>query len=112
MRRAGTAHTCVAARCPTIPGATATSIARPASGRPTISFPSAPTVRRAAVEQRLISPAARAEGRRDEAGFALIEILCVLAIIGMLAGIILPAIPRGTSRAKLGSNAVEDAAAV
>ena len=68
------------------------------------------------MEQRLISPAARAEKAseagfaRSEAGFALIEILCVLAIIGMLAGIVLPAIPRGTSRAKLEAYAVETAA--
>ena len=45
-----------------------------------------------------------------ENGFALIEILCVLAIIGMLAAIILPAIPRATTRAKLESYAVETAA--
>jgi general secretion pathway protein H len=43
-------------------------------------------------------------------GFALIEILCVLAIIGLLAAIILPAIPRATSRARLESYAVETAA--
>jgi general secretion pathway protein H len=62
------------------------------------------------VERQRISPAARAEMGRDEAGFALIEILCVLAIIGMLAAIILPAIPRGTTRARLESYAVETAA--
>jgi general secretion pathway protein H len=55
-------------------------------------------------------PAARAETDRGEAGFALIEILCVLAIIGMLAAIILPAIPRATTRAKLESYAVQTAA--
>ena len=54
--------------------------------------------------------AAPAEGGRGERGFALIEILCVLAIIGMLAAIILPAIPRATTRAKLESYAVETAA--
>jgi general secretion pathway protein H len=54
-------------------------------------------------------PAARAETDRGEAGFALIEILCVLAIIGMLAAIILPAIPRATTRAKLESYAVQTA---
>jgi general secretion pathway protein H len=43
-------------------------------------------------------------------GFALIEILCVLAIIGLLAAIIFPSIPRATSRAKLESYAVETAA--
>ena len=62
------------------------------------------------MEQRLTLPAARAEPGGGEAGFALIEILCVLAIIGMLAAIILPAIPRATSRAKLESYAVETAA--
>lgn len=50
-----------------------------------------------------------ARADRDR-GFALIEILAVLAIIGLLAAIILPAVPRGTSRAKLESYAVETAA--
>ena len=62
------------------------------------------------MERQPISPAARAEQRRGERGFALIEILCVLAIIGMLAAIILPAIPRSTTRAKLESYAVATAA--
>lgn len=52
--------------------------------------------------------AARAK-RVSERGFALIEILCVLAIIGLLAAIILPAIPRTTTRARLESYAVETA---
>jgi len=54
--------------------------------------------------------AARAEPGIGERGFALIEILCVLAIIGMLAAIIMPAIPRSTTRAKLESYAVATAA--
>jgi len=58
---------------------------------------------------RTTLPAARAEAVAA-GGFALIEILCVLAIIGLLAGIILPAIPRTTTRAKLESYAVETAA--
>jgi general secretion pathway protein H len=49
-------------------------------------------------------------GTTGQRGFALIEILCVLAIIGLLAAIILPAIPRATSRARLESYAVETAA--
>ena len=61
------------------------------------------------MERQPTLPAARAE-RSGERGFALIEILCVLAIIGLLAAIILPAIPRATSRAKLESYAVETAA--
>jgi general secretion pathway protein H len=67
------------------------------------------------VERQQTLQAARAErglGEQDlgERGFALIEILCVLAIIGLLAAIILPAIPRTTTRAKLESLAVETAA--
>jgi general secretion pathway protein H len=62
------------------------------------------------VERPATLPAARAEQGIGEQGFALIEILCVLAIIGMLAAIILPAIPRATSRAKLESYAVQTAA--
>ena len=55
-------------------------------------------------------PVAPAERDAGERGFALIEMLCVLAIIGMLAAIILPAIPRTTTRARLESYAVETAA--
>jgi general secretion pathway protein H len=62
------------------------------------------------VERQLTLPAARAEHGTDEQGFALIEILCVLAIIGLLAAINLPSIPRATSRAKLESYAGETAA--
>lgn len=61
------------------------------------------------MEQRRMWRAARAE-LRCARGFALIEILCVLAVIGLLAAIILPAIPRATSRAKLESYAVDTAA--
>jgi general secretion pathway protein H len=50
-----------------------------------------------------------ADTEQGEQGFALIEILCVLAIIGLLAAIILPAIPRATTRARLESYAVETA---
>jgi general secretion pathway protein H len=66
--------------------------------------------RKAAVERQPTSQAACADAERGERGFALIEMLCVLAIIGLLAAIILPAIPRATSRAKLESYAVETAA--
>jgi general secretion pathway protein H len=61
------------------------------------------------VERQPILPAARARSGGGDKGFALIEILCVLAIIGMLAAVILPAIPRATTRAKLESYAVETA---
>jgi general secretion pathway protein H len=62
------------------------------------------------VERQPTLPVARAERDTGEQGFALIEMLCVLAIIGLLAAIILPAIPRATTRAKLESYAVETAA--
>jgi general secretion pathway protein H len=44
---------------------------------------------------------------RGADGFTLIEIVCVLAIIAMLAAIVLPAIPHGTSRTKLEGYAIE-----
>jgi general secretion pathway protein H len=62
------------------------------------------------VERQPTLSAARAEDICDARGFALIEILCVLAIIGLLAAIILPAVPRTTTRARLESYAVETAA--
>jgi general secretion pathway protein H len=61
------------------------------------------------VERQPTLQAARAERGTGQQGFALIEILCVLAIIGMLAAIILPALPRATTRAKLESFAVQTA---
>jgi general secretion pathway protein H len=62
------------------------------------------------MERQPTFPAARTEHAVGERGFALIEILCVLAIIGLLAAIILPSIPRATSRARLESYAVATAA--
>jgi general secretion pathway protein H len=45
-----------------------------------------------------------------EDGFTLLEVVCVVAIIGMLAAILLPAIPRGTSGPRLEAYALEVAA--
>ena len=43
-------------------------------------------------------------------GYVLLEIVCVLAIIGLLAAVILPAIPRATGRTGLQRYAVATAA--
>src|SRR5262245_21651337 len=45
-----------------------------------------------------------------QAGFTLLEIICVVAVIAMLAAIVLPAIPVGTSRPRLQGYALETAA--
>jgi general secretion pathway protein H len=45
-----------------------------------------------------------------EAGFTLLEMVCVIAIVAILAAIVIPALPRGTSRARRESYAVETAA--
>ena len=46
----------------------------------------------------------------DEAGFTLLEIVCVLAIVGLLAALCFPQLPQTTSRARLGGYALETAA--
>ncbi|MGQ0445629.1 MAG: pilus assembly FimT family protein [Beijerinckiaceae bacterium] len=48
--------------------------------------------------------------RRSEAGFTLLETICVLAIIVMLAAIALPAFPLGTSKPMLEAYALQTAA--
>ena len=47
--------------------------------------------------------------KRDDAGFTLIEIVCVLAIIALLAGLVLPSIPRATSGPRLEAYALQAA---
>ncbi len=44
-----------------------------------------------------------------EDGFTLLEMVCILAIIAMLAAVLLPNIPHGTSRPRLEAYAVETA---
>jgi general secretion pathway protein H len=68
-----------------------------------------PTGRKVERELRAILPAGTAEAGAS-AGFTLIEVVCVLAIVAMLAAIVLPAIPRNTSHQRLEGYAVEAAA--
>jgi general secretion pathway protein H len=44
------------------------------------------------------------------AGFTLLEMVCALAIVGLMAAVLLPAIPRQTSRTRLEAYAIETAA--
>jgi general secretion pathway protein H len=48
-------------------------------------------------------------GTRAEDGFTLLEMVCVLAIVAMLAAVLLPNISRDTSRPRLEAYAVETA---
>jgi general secretion pathway protein H len=48
--------------------------------------------------------------RVSERGFTLLEMVCVLALIAMMAAVLLPLIPRHTSRARLQAYALQAAA--
>jgi general secretion pathway protein H len=55
---------------------------------------------------------AGAHGLAAEHGYILLEIVCVMAIIGLLAAIILPGLPRATSRMRLEAFAIDTAALI
>jgi general secretion pathway protein H len=59
---------------------------------------------------RKTSQAGNADGAGGTDGFTLLELVCVIAIVAILAAIVIPALPRGTSRARLESFAIETAA--
>ena len=42
-----------------------------------------------------------------EEGFTLLEVVCVVAIIAMMVAVLLPRMPRGTSRPRLEAYAIE-----
>jgi general secretion pathway protein H len=56
------------------------------------------------------SRAGSADGTGGTDGFTLLEVVCVVALIAILAAIVVPALPRGTSRARLEAYAIEAAA--
>jgi general secretion pathway protein H len=67
-------------------------------------------VRKVEPDRQPISSAGQSSTVSGEDGFTLLEIVCIVAILAILAAILLPAFPRGTSRARLESYAVEAAA--
>jgi general secretion pathway protein H len=56
------------------------------------------------------SPAGHPEHSGSQDGFTLLEVVCVLAIVAMLAAVIAPVLPRGTSRPRMESYALAMAA--
>ena len=62
-----------------------------------------------APERLRISRAGPGNGAGAEDGFSLLEVVCAVAIIAMLAAVLLPRIPQGTSRPRLEAYAVETA---
>src|SRR5271156_71700 len=98
---------------PTIPGTILMSIARRGStGRTTLSL----TVRTARKVAAASPPTSRSTagpvpGMSDDSdgGFTLLEMVCVIALIAMLAAVLLPYVPRQTSRARLQAYALQAA---
>lgn len=68
-----------------------------------------PMDKKAKLEARTLSRAGRAESG-GQAGFTLLEVVCVLAIITLLAAIALPAMPSATSLPRIEGYALETAA--
>lgn len=60
--------------------------------------------------QQPTSPAGRNDSRIGEQGFTLLEVVCALAILAMIAALLPPALSRSTSRPRLESYAVAMAA--
>jgi general secretion pathway protein H len=70
------------------------------------------TGKKAAPGLQPTSRAGSTDGFAAERGYILLEIVCVMAIIGLLAAIILPTFPRATSRYRLEAYAIDAAAMV
>src|SRR4029453_3505323 len=63
--------------------------------------------KRVARAQRLISRAGRSDDEGSEDGFTLLEVVCVLAIVALLAAVLMPAMSGSTSRPRLEAYARE-----
>ena len=59
-----------------------------------------------------LQPISQVGPDNPQAGFTLIEVVCVLAILAMVAFIALPLVPRGTSLSRLEAYALSTAAAL
>jgi general secretion pathway protein H len=92
------------------PGASRIFIDRRANMVSTTWFHMARMGRKAGLDRQPTSRAGRRDQIDSEHGFTLLEVVCVVAIIAMIAAVLLPKIPRGTSRPRLEAYALEVAA--
>jgi general secretion pathway protein H len=60
--------------------------------------------------QPLISPTGASDDKQAEDGFTLLEMVCVITILALLAAVVVPTLPHGTTRARLESYAIATAA--
>src|SRR5580698_2865711 len=90
-----------------------TSIVPPANMARTTSCPTARMARKAAPASPPIFRSKTSPRKMSdvaERGFTLLEMVCVLAIIALLAAVLLPFIPHETSRSRLQAYALQTAA--
>jgi general secretion pathway protein H len=73
------------------------------------SPPTAPMAKKVEREPQVISRAGHVDASA-QAGFTLLEVVCVLVIIGLLAAVVVPAIPHATSLPRIEGYALQTAA--